>query len=149
MKIFMGADHRGFELKNQIREHLAHQEGYEVEDEGALSHEPGDDYPKYAYMVATKVLGEEDPVFGILICGSGQGMAIAANKMNGMRAALAWSPAVARAARHDDNANILVLASDMIDTDTALAIVDDFLQEKFSGDDSDKRRIQQIEEIYG
>lgn len=149
MKVFVGADHRGYELKNQVREHLAHQQGFEVEDEGAIELDKHDDYPQYAFAVAAKVLGEEDPVYGVLVCGSGQGMAIAANKVSGIRAALVWSPAEARAARRDDNANVLVLPADMIDPETALAIVDDFLSEKFSGEDRHKRRLKQIEEIYG
>ena len=149
MKVFLGADHKGFELKNQVSEHLAHQEGFEVKDCGALTLVEDDDYPQYAFTVTAKVLGEEDPVFGILVCGSGQGMAMAANKVPGIRAALVWSPAEARAARHDDNCNVLVLPADMIDVDTALAVVDDFLSETFSGEERHKRRLKQIEDIYG
>jgi ribose 5-phosphate isomerase B len=147
MKVFVGADHRGYELKNQVCEHLRHR-GFSVEDEGALTLDNHDDYPKYAYTVVTKVLGE-DGSFGILICGSGQGMAMAANKVRGVRAALAWSPAEARAARHDDDANVLVLPADMIDVDTALAVTEDFLREKFSGEERHRRRLEQIEELYG
>ncbi|HUC21012.1 MAG TPA: RpiB/LacA/LacB family sugar-phosphate isomerase, partial [Candidatus Polarisedimenticolaceae bacterium] len=95
--IFIGADHGGFEYKNQIREHLAHQ-GYKVEDVGAETLDPEDDYPQYAYAAATKILGEEGPVFGILICRGGQGMAMAANRVAGIRAAVAWAPEVAQKA---------------------------------------------------
>jgi ribose 5-phosphate isomerase B len=147
MKIFLGADHKGYELKNVIREHLQHH-GYDVADKGALTLEAGDDYPKYAYTVATAVLGEEE-AFGVLVCGSGQGMAMAANRVRGIRAALVWSPAEGRAARRDDNANVLVLPADMIDVDTALAITDDFLEQKFSGEERHQRRLDQIEELYG
>jgi len=148
MKIFIGADHNGFELKNQVREHLEHN-GFDSEDVGAMTLDKDDDYPQYAFAVTAKVIGEEDPVFGILVCGSGQGMAIAANRVAGIRAALVWSPAEARAARRDDNANVLVLPATMIDTDTALAIVDDFLDQKFSGEPRYQRRLDQIEEVYG
>lgn len=149
MKIFLGADHKGFEVKNQIREHLSHLQGNEVHDEGALTPDPGDDYPQYAFAVASKVLGEEDDTaYGVLVCGSGQGMAMAANKVSGIRAALVWSPAEARAARHDDDANIIVIPADMIDIDTALAVVDDFLKEKFSGAERHERRLKQIEDLY-
>jgi ribose 5-phosphate isomerase B len=147
MKIFMGADHKGFELKNLVREHLDH-DGYEVHDEGALTYDKDDDYPKYAYSVTSGVLGEEK-AFGVLVCGSGQGMVMAANRVRGIRAAVVWSPAEARAARHDDDANVLVLPSNMIDSDTALAIVDAFLGQKFSGEERHQRRIDQIEELYG
>lgn len=148
MKIFIGADHNGFELKNQVREHLEHG-GHDYEDVGAMTLDKDDDYPQYAFAVTAKVLGEEEPVFGILVCGSGQGMAIAANRVAGIRAALVWSPAEARAARRDDNANVLVLPANMIDTDTALAIVDEFLDQKFSTEARYKRRLDQIEEVYG
>jgi ribose 5-phosphate isomerase B len=151
MKIFLGADHRGFAMKNLVREHLEHSDHeYVVEDEGALTEDKHDDYPRYAYTVATKILGEEaGEAFGVLICGSGQGMAMAANKVRGIRASLVWSPAEARASRHDDDANILVLPSDMIDDDTALAVVDEFLETKFSGAERHRRRLEQIEELYG
>jgi ribose 5-phosphate isomerase B len=147
VNVYLGADHKGYELKNIIREHLEHNK-FKVEDKGALTFEKGDDYPKYAYIVATEILGDDDGK-GILVCGSGQGMAIAANKVRGIRAALVWSPAEARAARHDDDANILVLPADMIDTDTALAIVDNFLEQKFSGEERHQRRLDQIEKLYG
>jgi ribose 5-phosphate isomerase B len=148
MKVFIGTDHNGFELKNQVREHLEHS-GFDMEDEGAMTLDPDDDYPQYAFAVTAKIVGEEVPVFGILVCGSGQGMAIAANRVAGIRAALVWSPAEARAARRDDDANVLVLPANMIDTDTALAIVDEFLDQKFSTNPRYRRRLEQIEEVYG
>jgi ribose 5-phosphate isomerase B len=148
MKVFIGADHNGFEMKNQVREHLEHN-GFDNEDIGAMTLDQDDDYPQYAFAVTAKVVGEEDPVFGILVCGSGQGMAIAANRVSGIRAALVWSPAEARSSRRDDDANVLVLPADMIDTDTALAIVDNFLHQKFSSEPKYRRRLEQIEDIYG
>lgn len=147
MKIFIGADHRGFELKNLVREHLSHQ-GYEVEDVGAMTMVPDDDYPQYAFGVGTKVLGEENPVFGILVCGSGQGMAIAANKVPGIRAAIGWSVEEAKSARNDDDVNVLVLPSDMIEPDLALTVVDAFIDQKFSGEERHVRRLAQIREIF-
>lgn len=149
MKIYIGSDHRGYELKNQVREHLVHR-GYEVELVGSEVKDEHDDYPPIAYAVTAKVLGEnEGEGRGILVCGSGQGMAIAANRVRGIRAAIAWSPAEVRAARKDDDANVLVLPADMIDEETALAVVDDFFEQKFSGEERHKRRIEQIEELYG
>ncbi|HSX41658.1 MAG TPA: RpiB/LacA/LacB family sugar-phosphate isomerase [Candidatus Saccharimonadales bacterium] len=149
MVVFLGSDHKGFEMKNQVLDHLAHK-GIGVEDEGAVTFNKDDDYPKYAFSVCTKLLGEGDgEAYGILLCGSGQGMAMAANKVPGIRAALVWSPQEARAARHDDDANVLVLPANMIDIDTALAVVDAFIDQKFSGLERHKRRLEQIEEIYG
>jgi len=149
MKIFLGADHGGFELKNQVREHVTHR-GFEVEDCGAETLEPGDDYPQYAYAVAAKILGEEDDAaIGILICRSGEGMAMAANRVHGIRAAVVWSEALARETRRDNHANVLSLPSDFIDIETALSIVEGFLDEKYSDDERHIRRIKQIEELYG
>ncbi|TAK89533.1 RpiB/LacA/LacB family sugar-phosphate isomerase [Patescibacteria group bacterium] len=149
MKVFIGSDHRGYELKNQIREHLVHK-GYDVSVVGGEVKDDNDDYPPISYEVTSKLLGEDDGTArGVLVCGSGQGMAIAANRVRGIRAALAWSPAEVRAARNDDDANVLVLPADMLDVDTALAVVDVFFEQKFSGEERHQRRIDQIEELYG
>ncbi|HEX7259607.1 MAG TPA: RpiB/LacA/LacB family sugar-phosphate isomerase [Candidatus Saccharimonadia bacterium] len=146
--VFIGADHGGFEYKNQIREHLIHQ-GYQVEDVGAETLDPADDYPQFAYAVATKILGEEGSVFGILVCRGGQGMAMAANRVAGIRAAVAWSPEVAQKTREDNNANVLCLPGDMIDIDTSLDIVDTFIKEPFSNEERHVRRLGQIEDLFG
>ncbi|HVQ44495.1 MAG TPA: RpiB/LacA/LacB family sugar-phosphate isomerase [Candidatus Saccharimonadia bacterium] len=147
MKIYLGADHAGYELKNIISEHLVHA-GYDVEDEGAKTLDPADDYAQYAYAVTTKVLGEEDDPRGILICGSGQGMAIAANRVGGIRASVIWSVDGAKLTREHNDSNVLALPSRMVDTDTALAIVDAWLAEPFSGDERHERRLQQIDDLY-
>ena len=147
MKLYLGADHGGFELKTQLAEHLYHA-GHTVEDVGAKSLDEADDYPQYAYGVAVKILGE-DAANGVLICRSGQGMAIAANRVRGIRAALAWDPESARHAREDDNANVLVLPADFMSTEVALACVDAWLGAKFKGDPKYQRRLDEIEELYG
>jgi ribose 5-phosphate isomerase B len=148
MKIFLGADHGGYELKNVVREHLTHA-GYEVVDTGAKTLDPDDDYPKYAYTVATQLIGGDDDDLGILLCRSGQGMAIAANRVHGIRAAIAWSVETAIHARRDDNVNVLVLASDYTGEYTALEAVDSWLDTKFSKNPRYRRRLDQIEELYG
>jgi ribose 5-phosphate isomerase B len=148
MKIFLGADHAGFELKNILREHLFHS-GFEVEDIGALTLDAEDDYPKFAYGVAVKVLGGADDDCGILICGSGQGMSIAANRVNGIRATLAWSEVTAAAARRDDNSNVLVLPARFIGEDEALAAVDLWLKTGFDANPKYQRRLDELEELYG
>jgi ribose 5-phosphate isomerase B len=148
MKVYLGADHAGYELKNVLREHLTHH-GYEVEDVGAKTLDPDDDFPQYAYAVATKVLGDDsDDARGILVCGSGQGIAMAANRVHGIRAAVIWNVAGAKETRQDNDSNVLSLPARMIDQDTALAIVDAWLEEKFSGEERHQRRIQQMEQLY-
>lgn len=148
MKVFLGADHGGWEYKNQIREHLVHK-GYEVDDVGAATLEPDDDFPQYAFAVATKVLGEEGDPRGILVCGSGIGMSIAANRIRGIRAAVVWSPELARETRQDNNSNVLCLAERFNDIDTVLAIVDSWLEEPYAGKERYQHRIDQVEELYG
>lgn len=147
MKVYVGADHAGFELKNRIREHLAHN-GYDVEDVGPHTLDPVDDYPKYAYLVSTKVLGEDESR-GILVCGSGQGVCMAANRVRGIRAALVWSQEMARETRRDNDSNVLCLASRFTDEDTIMGIVDNWLEEKFSGEERHIRRLDELEELYG
>ena len=147
MKIYLGADHRGYELKNALSEHLIHQ-GYEVEDLGAKTLDKEDDYPRYAYDVAVKVLGSDDDL-GILICGSGQGMSIAANRVSGIRATLAWSEETAIAARRDDNSNVLVLPSSYISEDEAFAATENWLKTGFDRDPKYQRRLDELEELYG
>jgi len=148
MTIYLGTDHAGYELKNILAERLT-QAGHKVEDLGAHTLEAEDDYPRYAYAVAGKVLGGNDDDRGILICGSGQGMSMAANRVNGVRAALAWSVESAEAARRDDNANVLVLPSRFVDTATAEAMVDAWLAASFNADPKYQRRLDELEELYG
>ena len=147
MKIYLGADHRGYELKNALYEHLVHQ-SYEVEDLGAKTLDKEDDYPRYAYDVAVKVLGGDDDL-GILVCGSGQGMSIAANRVNGVRATLAWNDESAVAARRDDNSNVLVLPASFISEDEAFGAVENWLKTGFSKDPKYQRRLDELEELYG
>lgn len=149
MKIFLGSDHAGFELKKELLEHLVHH-GYDVEDVGPHTLDPKDDYPQFAFAVTTKILGSDDKdPRGILICGSGQGMVIAANRVRGIRAALAWDEESAKASRHDDDTNILALPGRMVDIKTAFAVADTWLKQKFSGAPRFARRLKEIEELYG
>lgn len=149
MTIYLGADHGGWEYKNQIREHLTHL-GHTVIDCGAVTLDEDDDYPRYAYAVSSKLLGDtsEDPR-GILVCGSGEGMAIAANRVRGIRAMVAWGPAVARESRQDNDSNVLSLPARFLDIETTLATVDAWIETPFSNEDRHLRRLEQIEELYG
>ena len=146
MKIFLGADHRGYKLKNLLREYLQHT-GHDIIDMGAKTLDPEDDYPRYAYSVASQVLGAADEDLGILICSSGQGMSMAANRVNGIRAALAWNEESAQYARRDDNANILVLPANYISDRQAEAMVDAWLGAKFKKDPKYKHRLDQLEQL--
>lgn len=147
MKIFLGADHAGFELKNQLREYLTHA-GHDVEDVGALTLDEDDDYPKYAFALATKLIAEED-ARGILVCGSGQGMSIAANRVRGIRAGLAWDKESAETAKTDDDCNVLVLPSRFVAESAATGMVDVWLDAKFNKDPKYRRRLDEVEDIYG
>jgi ribose 5-phosphate isomerase B len=128
MTIYLGADHNGYELKNIVRDHLKNT-GHDVEDVGAKTLDPEDDVITFAHAAARGVL-EEDANIGVLICGTGQGMAMAANHMRGIRAALAWDIDSAQASRHDENANILVLPSRYIGKDQAISVLEAWLTAK-------------------
>jgi len=147
MKIYIGADHNGFELKKELLEELT-LSGYEVIDEGDRKFAPGDDYPQFAARVVMAMKGSDDiNPRGILICGSGQGICMAANRFKGMRAALCWDVAEARAARNDDDANILCLPARFIQSSEAVKIVETWLVTPFAGAPRFKRRIAQLDEL--
>jgi ribose 5-phosphate isomerase B len=149
MQVFVGADHAGFQLKSTVMAHLS-KRGINVEDDGDRELDPGDDYPQFALTVATKVLGsEDDDPRGILLCGSGQGMCIAANRVRGIRAALCWSEDIARETRNDNNSNVLCIPARTLTEEEALRIIDVWLDTPFSGAARHARRINEIEELYG
>lgn len=147
MKVYIGADHNGFELKQMLKTHLT-SEGYEVIDQGDAQLEQGDDFPLFAARVATAVLGSEDAdAKGILICGSGQGMVMAANRYKGIRASLVWNMSEARASRTDDDSNVLCLPSHEIDERTARGITSTWLKTPFAAAARFQRRIKQLDEL--
>lgn len=149
MQVFVGADHAGFQLKATVMAHLS-KRGVNVEDEGDRQLDPADDYPHFAYAVATKVLGsEDDDARGVLICGSGQGMCIAANRVRGIRASLCWSEDIARETRTDNDSNVLCIPARVLSEEEALRIIDVWLDTSFSGAARHVRRINEIEELYG
>src|SRR5688572_24728356 len=133
MKIFLGADHNGFELKKALLEVLQ-RSGHEVADEGDTKLDPADDFPQFAERVvrAMQVSGDSQ-ARGILICGSGQGMCMAANRFKGIRASLVWDVAEAHAARNDDDSNVLCLPARSIGTDEAVRITEAWLMAPFAG----------------
>jgi ribose 5-phosphate isomerase B len=144
--IYLGADHRGYLLKEKIRSWLAVQ-GILFEDLGADRIIQDDDYPDYAEAVAMAVAKKPQENRGILICGSGAGVCITANKFRGIRAALAMTPEMARSLRNDDDVNILCLASDFINEETAIKIVDIWIHTPFGAEERYKRRISKISDI--
>lgn len=147
MKVFLGADHNGFEYKRQLAEALK-LAGHEVIDAGDKELKADDDYPQFAGAVAHELLAGNDPeARGILVCGSGQGMCIAANRFKGIRAALCWNQAEARAARNDDDCNILCLSSRYTSLDEAGSIMATFLATPFAGAPRFSRRIKQLDEL--
>lgn len=130
MKIAIGSDHAGFELKETLIGYLK-TKSIEVSDKGCYSLERAD-YPDYGHAVATAVLNKEVD-FGILMCGSGNGINMAANKHKGIRAALCWNPEIAVLARQHNDANVLVLPARYISVEEAKKCVELFLTEKFEG----------------
>ncbi|KKU89334.1 MAG: Ribose 5-phosphate isomerase B [Candidatus Wolfebacteria bacterium GW2011_GWA2_47_9b] len=127
MIIYLGADHRGFALKEELKAFLFDR-GYDVVDMGNEVEEEGDDYPDFAAAVADAVSNNPVEDRGIVICGSGVGVDIVANKFIDIRSALISNSDQAKAARNDDDANVLALAADFLDADTAKAIVDAFIE---------------------
>jgi ribose 5-phosphate isomerase B len=141
-RIPIGADHAGFALKQILVEEL-HKRGFEVEDVGTDSDE-STDYADYAHPVAREV---ETGVAqrGVLMCGTGLGMSYAANRHPGVRAAVAWTPEIAKLAREHNDANVLVLPARFVDPDTARAILGAWLDTPFEGG-RHTRRIAKIED---
>ncbi len=144
MKVILAADHRGFALKEELKT-LLKEDGHIVEDVGAHTLVPDDDYPNYAYAAARAVaLGEE--VRGILLCGSGMGMDIVANKVKGIRATLVVNPEAARYAREHDDVNIVTIAADEAVAASVHEIVTAFLSTDFAGG-RHARRLEEIAQI--
>ena len=142
--LYLGADHRGFELKERIKEKLG-RHNYFFEDLGYFEYEPSDDYTDIALKLAGKVVAVEDNR-GLLVCGSGVGVNVAANKIKGARACLIDNPAIAKKAVEDDGVNILCLAADFTAENLAWEIIDIFLNTKFVDSEKHRRRIQKIKD---
>lgn len=149
MKIYLAADHAGFHLKEKVQAHLS-KAGYDVEDEGDKVLDPADDFPQFAYAATTKVLGsEDDDPRAILLCGSGQGMCIAANRVRGIRAALCWNEEVAQETRNDNDTNVLCIPARFLTDEEAFKIIDTWLKTPFSKAERHMRRLREVEELYG
>ncbi|MCL2280716.1 RpiB/LacA/LacB family sugar-phosphate isomerase [Candidatus Saccharibacteria bacterium] len=150
MVIYLGADHRGFYLKNKVFAYLT-KRGYTVEDVGDKELNPDDDFPQFAAAAALKLIDEENDVDkAILICGGGQGMAMAANRFRGVRAIVATTAEDARWGRNDNDANALSLPARILDNDDDQYwqdIIDTFLMTEFSGATRHARRNRELDEL--
>ena len=144
MRVYIASDHGGFEAKKHLIEKLSL--AYDLVDLGPESLNPNDDYPVYAEKVAKKVV-EDRGSMGILTCRSGEGMEIAANKIDGVRAVAAWNTAVAEESRKDNDSNVLSLAADQLNTEQMIEISKTWLGTQFSNQPRHQRRLEQIEKL--
>ena len=142
MRVYLGSDHAGFELKARLAEWLA-QAGHEPVDCGPSSYQPDDDYPVYVMRAATSVVADPGSL-GIVIGGSGNGEQIASNKVRGVRAALAWTEDTARLARQHNNANVLSLGAREYPDEDAVDFARVFVETPFSGEPRHARRLEMI-----
>ncbi|MGK5440772.1 ribose-5-phosphate isomerase [Micromonospora sp. URMC 105] len=142
MRVYLGSDHAGFELKVHLANHLAKQ-GYELVDVGPHAFDPDDDYPAFCLHTGDRVVNDPGSL-GVVIGGSGNGEQIAANKVAGVRAALAWNIETAQLGREHNDANVVAVGARQHTLDEATAIVEAFLTTAFSGNPRHSRRIAQM-----
>ena len=146
MIIYIASDHRGFELKNYLINFLKGK-GYEVVDSGNVQYDKSDDYPDFAKVVAEKVSLDRENARGIVLCGSGVGVDVVANKFRGVRSALVTSTDQAFDSRNDDDSNVLSLPTNYTEKSDAEKIVIIWLETPFSGDKRHVERLKKIDEI--
>ncbi len=144
MRVYLGSDHAGYELKTHLLSQLAGH-GYELVDIGPHSYDPEDDYPAYCFATGAQVVADPGSL-GVVIGGSGNGEQIAANKVPGVRAALAWNIETAQLAREHNDANVVAIGARQHTLDEATALVQAFLAATFSGNPRHARRIAQVAE---
>ncbi|MGP4092208.1 ribose-5-phosphate isomerase [Streptomyces sp. KR55] len=142
MRVYLGSDHAGFELKNHLVEWLK-AAGHDPVDCGPHIYDAQDDYPPFCLRAAERTASDPEAL-GIVIGGSGNGEQIAANKVKGVRAALAWSEETASLGRQHNNANVVAVGARMHTLDEATKFVETFLNTPFSGDERHARRIEML-----
>jgi len=145
MRVAFASDHAGFDLKNFLMD-AARGLGHEVIDAGAMQYDPGDDYPDYAEAIG-KVIRAGEADRGLLICGSGVGASVAANKMSGIRAAICHDGYSAHQGVEHDDMNVLVLGSRVVGTELARDLMTYFLAAHFTGEDRHLRRLSKVNDI--
>jgi ribose 5-phosphate isomerase B len=150
MKVYLGSDHNGFHLKEKVFAYLV-KRGIETEDVGDRELDPNDDFPQFAALAALKVLGDEDEdPRAILICGGGQGMAMAANRFHGIRASVIWDSEEARITRNDNNSNVLSLPSRVLEQEEDQVwqdIIDTWLHTPYADAARYRRRNAELDEL--
>jgi len=151
MRVYLGADHQGFFLKNKVRDYLT-KAGYQITDYSNEEPDPDDDFPKYAKLAAKRVVDEKDDTdVAILICGGGQGMCMAANRIKGVRAIVASSVEDATYGRNDNDANVLCLPARVLDREYNIPlwrdIVDAFMNTPFAGAERYIRRNRELDQL--
>lgn len=144
MKIYIGADHNGFSLKSKLVSYLQ-RAGYTVVDDGSEKLQPEDDFPIITKRVVSDVLANAS--LGIVICGSGQGACMAANRFKGIRACIGYDREAARASRNDDDSNIICLPARTLDADEAKVIVETWINTPFAAATRYVRRIKELDEF--
>ncbi len=142
MRVHIGSDHAGFELKNHLVQHLT-AAGHDVVDHGPAVYDAVDDYPPYCLRTGQAVVDEPGSL-GIVVGGSGNGEQIAANKVKGVRAVLAWSTDTARLGREHNNANVISVGARMHSEEEATGFVETFLATDYSGEERHTRRIEML-----
>ena len=145
MRVYLGSDHAGLELKSHLIRHLT-DAGHEPVDCGPYEYDPEDDYPPYCFEAAQRVLADPGSL-GVVIGGSGNGEQIAANKVPGVRCALAWSEETARLGREHNDAQVVSIGARMHTADDATSFVDAFLATSFSGGERHARRLRLVSEF--
>lgn len=151
MRVYLGADHQGFFLKNKVRDYLT-KAGYQITDYSNEELDPDDDFPKYAKLAAKRVVDEKDDTdVAILVCGGGQGMCMAANRIKGVRAIVASSVEDATYGRNDNDANVLCLPARVLDREYNIPlwrdIVDAFMNTPFVGAERYIRRNRELDQL--
>jgi ribose 5-phosphate isomerase B len=147
MKIYLGSDHQGFYAKAKIEDFLM-KNNYLVDDIGDNKLDPNDDYPIFAQRVVNNLLSSDDSdPRGILLCGSGQGMVIAANRFKGIRACLGWDIKSVKDSRNDEDSNVLCLPAQVLNTQESLDIISQWLETPFSKAPRHIRRIRELDEM--
>jgi ribose 5-phosphate isomerase B len=143
--IYIGADHRGYDLKRELLDWLR-SNGYEAQDCGAIEYNKDDDFVDFALKVANEVAGQEGKR-GVLICGSGAGVEIAANKVHGIRCGLGLNPEQVKHIREADDINILALASDYTSGKQAADMMETFLKTEYDPAERHERRLNKIKNL--
>lgn len=140
--LFIAADHAGYQLKKRLIRFIENELKLDVQDLGPESYDEGDDYPDYVFPLAEKVAKESGR--GIVICKNGIGVAVAANKVPGIRAGIGYNLMAAESMMKDDNINVLALAAKGVSEEFAMAIVKKWLETEFSAEERHKRRLEKI-----